>query len=107
MELYLTIILMLILIIAGAVAFCAYCFNRSRRAEDYAEAALDAAARLEVRLELAEREILNLHDKTPQSANESAGEGEEAKAQQRNKQLDALMGYQLRDYGLKFEGGGE
>lgn len=94
------IMLMLLLIISGTVAFCVMVYRKARRAASFAEVALDAVTRHDTRLDEMDERITDLREKVAQSASESATD-------KANRQFADMQDFQLKNYGLNFGGANE
>lgn len=97
MELYITIILMLIIIILGTVAYCVTVGRDARRASNYAASIYDEQIAAHTRLDECEREIARLKEEIAQNGSQSVTE-------RVNKQYEELQAYQPQNYGLRFGG---
>lgn len=94
------IFFLLTLLIAGTVAYCIKVGRDAKIARQTAEALCDALRHAERRLDDMGVQLATLHENAPQSATEA-----DKKAAEIERQIAALQGFTLKDYGIRFAGG--
>ena len=89
---------MLLLLIAGTVTYCAIAHRDARRAFHNSEVAFDALTRLERDVEEMHGQIIDLRLKAVEKPTESDTDTADA-------QYERMQAFQPKDYGLTFAGG--
>ena len=100
----LIIMLMLLFIAGGAVAWCYAAYRRATKAMEDCKAVKEAQAWLSQRFGEMETELNTFLEEIAHSEPEEATEAD-IKAAQIERQFNDLQSYQLKDYGIRFGGG--
>ena len=96
----LLIILMLVFICGGTIAYCVVVKREAHRAHRKVISLCDELSCIRDRLEIVEVDLVDLTEKTAHSASQSAT----TDADRANEQYDRMQAFQLKNYGLHFEG---
>lgn len=96
------LLLMLLIIICGAVAWCYSAYKTARRAVAKSEALAEGQDFLAGQLDALSDRLIVLEEKAAEIDAQSAKR--DKKADRYDRQYAALQSFQLKDYGLRFSG---
>lgn len=97
----LLIVLMLVIIALGSVAWCYRAAKNARHARHNSDVAFDALSRLERDIEELRGKVIRAEMEAAQNAPQSARDERTARIE---RQYAKMQEYQLHDYGMTFDG---